>query len=202
MTDRAHILIVDDEPNVRLVFRTALESSGFVVSEAIDGKDALEKIACFAFDLVLLDLRMPRLDGMETLRRLSDMNVDVPVVVVTAHGSIPDVVASLRLGAVDFIPKPLSPETLRRVAREAIVARVTPTDRRMVEASRLGHEALARARRAIEGGECDEADFFLRIAEPLAADPAEARRLADDLQGLRRRRNLGEYRVLGSLTWG
>lgn len=116
----SRILIVDDEPNVRLVFRTALEACGYVVAEADDGSAALERLAAAPADLVLLDLQMPRVGGMEVLKRLRESGNDVPVVIVTAHGSIPDAVAAMKLGAIDFLTKPLSPESLRQVVREVI----------------------------------------------------------------------------------
>jgi DNA-binding response OmpR family regulator len=120
-TDRPHqILIVDDEPNVRLVFRTALESAGYQVAEAEDGVTAFEALETAPADVVLLDLQMPRLDGMELLRRLRESGHNVPVVIVTAHGSIPDAVEAMKLGAIDFLTKPLSPEHLRRVVAEVI----------------------------------------------------------------------------------
>jgi DNA-binding NtrC family response regulator len=195
-------LIVDDEPNVRLVFRTALESAGYQVQEARDGDAALELIRRGDFSLVLLDLRMPQRDGLETLRQLREEGMGVPVVVVTAHGSLPDVVAAMRLGAVDFIPKPLSPETLRRVVRDAVGAAPADVDRSAAANQRLGKETLTRAKESILQGELDEADFFLRIAVPLGANPDAVNRLADEVSELRNRRGLGKYRVAGGLTWG
>ena len=92
------ILIVDDEPNVRLVFRTALEATGYLVTEAADGDAALAQLRKLPTDLILLDLKMPVVDGMETLRRLRVAGDETPVVVITAHGSVPDAVAAMRLG--------------------------------------------------------------------------------------------------------
>jgi DNA-binding response OmpR family regulator len=115
-----HILIVDDEPNVRLVFRTTLESTGYEVAEAEDGDSAIEALEKAPADVVLLDLQMPRIGGMEVLRRLRESGNHVPVVIVTAHGSIPDAVEAMKLGAIDFLAKPLSPERLRRVVAEVI----------------------------------------------------------------------------------
>ncbi len=114
------ILIVDDEPNVRLVFRTALESAGYLVAEADDGATALEWLAESQADLILLDLQMPRTGGMEMLSRLREAGNDVPVVIVTAHGSIPDAVKAMKFGAIDFLTKPLNPEPLRQVVGEVI----------------------------------------------------------------------------------
>ena len=156
MDNRARILIVDDEPNVRLVFRTALEAAGYAVSEAADGAAALDSVHRDRADLVLLDLRMPGLGGMEVLRRLRDAGNDVPVVIVTAHGSIPDVVAAMRLGAVDFLPKPVTPAGIREVVdrlarrddgRPGTVGR----ESRVSLETGLFDEDLARARRCWTG---------------------------------------------------
>ena len=99
------ILIVDDEPNVRLMLRTALESAGYRVVEAADGLAALTRLRDAACDLVLLDLRMPKLDGIATLHRLRERGDATPVVMLTAHGSIPDAVDRDEAGR-DRLPRP------------------------------------------------------------------------------------------------
>ncbi len=114
------VLIVDDEPNVRFVFRTALESVGHHVEEAVSGREAIQHVHASPPDIVLLDLRMPDVDGMAVLRQLRAEGNDVPVVVVTAHGSVPDAVAALKLGAIDFLAKPITPQNLRGVVDEVI----------------------------------------------------------------------------------
>jgi DNA-binding response OmpR family regulator len=114
------ILIVDDEPNVRLVFRTTLESTGAELAAAEDGEAALAWLKDNRADLVLLDLQMPRVGGMGVLERLRAMGNDVPVIIITAHGSIPDAVAAMKLGAIDFLSKPLTPDVLRRAVAEVL----------------------------------------------------------------------------------
>ena len=114
------ILIIDDEPNLRLMFRTALEAGGYRVAEAADGAQGLRQVAKPPADLVLLDLQMPGPAGIEVLKQLRDAGNPVPVVVVTAHGSIPDAVAAMRLGAADFLSKPVTPEALRKVVAEVL----------------------------------------------------------------------------------
>jgi CheY-like chemotaxis protein len=114
----ATVLIVDDEPGIRLVFRTALEAMGHRTLEAADGAAALGVLAGSVPDVVLLDLKMPVMDGMETLRRMRDSGYESAVVIVTAHGSVPDAVAAMKLGAVDFLSKPITPDALRRVVAE------------------------------------------------------------------------------------
>jgi DNA-binding response OmpR family regulator len=127
MSTAARILIVEDEPNVRLVFRTTLESNAYMLSTAEDGETALRWLEHSPYDLVLLDLQMPGLGGMEVLKRLRGTGHGVPVVIVTAHGSIPDAVQAMKLGAVDFLTKPVTPGALRAVVTEVLGrhARVT-----------------------------------------------------------------------------
>jgi DNA-binding response OmpR family regulator len=115
------ILIVEDEPNVRLVFRTALESNDYLIATSEDGETALRWLQHEPFELVLLDLNLPGMDGMELLRRLRAQQIEVPVVVITAHDSVPNAVESMKLGAIDFLAKPLSPDSLRKVVADVLV---------------------------------------------------------------------------------
>jgi DNA-binding NtrC family response regulator len=107
-------LIAEDEPNVRLVLRTALESNGWRVTAAADGESALAWVGQEHFDVVLLDLRMPGTDGLGVLGRLRERGDGTPVVVVSAHSRPADVVQAMKLGAADFLPKPVTPDALRR----------------------------------------------------------------------------------------
>jgi DNA-binding response OmpR family regulator len=126
MENDARILIIDDEPNLRLVFRTTLESAGYQVAEVADGVTALRKLRTFPADLVLLDLYMPGMGGMDVLERLRDADNPVPVVIITAHGSIPDAVLAIKLGAIDFLSKPIKPEALRSVVSDVLRRRSEP----------------------------------------------------------------------------
>ena len=114
------ILIIDDEPNLRLVFRTALETAGYHVAEAADGVAGLKRLRNYPFDLVLLDLSMPGLGGMDVLERIRDAEIPVPVVVITAHGNVPGAVEAMKLGAIDFLSKPIKPEVLRSIVADVL----------------------------------------------------------------------------------
>ena len=185
-SDTGRILIVDDEPNVRLVFRTALEAAGYNVEEAEDGDTALDRLEWSPADLILLDLKMPGIDGMETLQRLREAGNDVPVVIVTAHGSIPDAVAAMRLGAIDFLSKPLRPEALRKVVGDVVRRSAAPAP---TPAPALAAEPptavvvmapvldLTAAKRALNLREFDRAVNLLERALELAPDSAEAHTL-------------------------
>jgi len=113
-------LVVDDDATIRDSSRQVLERLGFAVDEAITGEDALILAKQFAYPLALLDLKMPGIGGMETLRQMKAMNPDTAVVVITGYPTIETAVEAIRLGASDFIMKPFTPDGLRVVVEKAM----------------------------------------------------------------------------------
>lgn len=114
------ILVVDDEPMVRDVLARYLEADGFEVATASDGLEALDAVRHTDPDLVVLDLMLPHLDGLEVMRRLRE-RADTPVVLLTAKGEEVDRIVGLELGADDYVAKPFSPREV--VARVRAVLR-------------------------------------------------------------------------------
>ena len=115
------ILIIDDEENIRRVTRMTLEAAGYEVGEAADGERGLEAFGDGAeWDAVLLDQRMPGLDGLETLREIKDRQPSVRVIMSTAYASIELAVDAMKLGAADFVRKPMTPEVLRNAVAAAL----------------------------------------------------------------------------------
>jgi DNA-binding response OmpR family regulator len=106
------VLVVDDDPTVSDVVRRYLERAGLAVTLAADGTDALEVFERDGPDLVVLDLMLPGIDGLEVCRRLRARAADVPVVMLTALGEESDRVLGLELGADDYVTKPFSPREL------------------------------------------------------------------------------------------
>jgi DNA-binding response OmpR family regulator len=206
MDPKKRVLIVDDEPNVRLVLATALNSVGYDVVEAEDGEQALERLTSLqtSFDLALLDLQMPRMDGIELLSRLRDAGSAVPVVILTAHGSIPEAVTAMKLGAIDFLTKPITPESLRRIVAEVIARHASAGSdphpsvetRKSADRSKQVAFDLARAKRALNRCQFSEAETLLH--EILAHEPGstEARSLLERLQKLKEQESHGSYRIL------
>jgi CheY-like chemotaxis protein len=116
-----HILIIDDEDHIRSMMWLTLEAAGHVVGEARDGLDGLKIYGDGSqWDLVVLDQRMPGIDGLETLRRLKTINPQARVVMATAYASIELAVDAMKLGATDFVRKPMTPETLRHAVSAAL----------------------------------------------------------------------------------
>ena len=113
------VLIADDEPAIRRVLREILEFEGYAVEEAVDGDEAFEKGRA-GVDLVLLDIKMPKRDGMEVLKALHDLEVGVPVVMISGHGTVETAVEATQLGAVDFLEKPPDMNRLLVTVRGAL----------------------------------------------------------------------------------
>ncbi len=114
------ILIVDDEPFNLDLLEQELTDKGYVSERANGGSEALKKIESFQPDLVLLDHMMPDLNGLEVLKELRKRGNDVPVIMVTAHGTIERAVQAMKEGACDFIPKPFEPDHLALVVKKAL----------------------------------------------------------------------------------
>jgi DNA-binding response OmpR family regulator len=116
------VLVVDDEPIVCHSVRRILSKQSCAVEEAFDVDSALLKMKLHKYDLVLLDLKMPKRSGMEVLRSIKTQWPDLPVVMVTGHGSIEAAIEATKLGAFNFIPKPFSPDELTKATVEALAA--------------------------------------------------------------------------------
>ncbi|MGH7296741.1 MAG: sigma-54-dependent transcriptional regulator, partial [Polyangiaceae bacterium] len=114
------VLVADDDENVREAVASALVSAGHRVTTAIDGVQAVEAMACRVFDLAICDVQMPRLGGLALLRRIRRDAPGTAVVIMTGFADIPDVVGSMRDGAVDFVTKPFDPEDFTRRVVEPI----------------------------------------------------------------------------------
>jgi DNA-binding response OmpR family regulator len=115
-------LIIDDEENIRRVTRLTLQAAGYEVGEASDGERGLEAFGDgSSWDAVLLDQRMPGMGGLETLRHINERNANARVLMATAYASIELAVDAMKLGATDFVRKPMTPEILRQAVAAALL---------------------------------------------------------------------------------
>lgn len=116
----ANILIVDDENSIRSTLKEILEYESYNVEEAVDGEDALNKIRKNEYDVVLCDVKMPKLDGIELLQKAIVLKPELPFIMISGHGTIDTAVEATRLGAYDFIQKPPDLNRLMVSVRNAI----------------------------------------------------------------------------------
>jgi two-component system nitrogen regulation response regulator NtrX len=177
------ILVVDDEPGVRAALEGILADEGFRVLGVATGEAGLEALSREAFDAVLLDVWLPGLDGLETLERLRERHVDVEVVMISGHGTIDTAVRATKLGAFDFVEKPLSLERTLLVLRNALrQRRLERRNRQLLE--QLGREteiagrsaSADRLRRELEAAAGSTAPVLI-CGEPGTGREAVARRI-------------------------
>jgi DNA-binding NtrC family response regulator len=164
--NKIKILIVDDEKNICLVLSQVLEPLGLEIETAPSGQAALAKLEDPDIHLLLLDIRMPGMDGMEVLRRFRQTRPDVRVVMMTAYGTIDLAVEAMKAGAIDFIQKPFTPKEIRD-----LVARVLGEG----QTRETEYEVLIKqAKIAIAKRELDPATELLRKAIDLDSSRPQA----------------------------
>ena len=120
MEGKTRIALVDDDPGVRDATAAMLAREGYQVDRFDSGESFLEAVTDASCDIVLLDIRMPGMSGIDVLRELGSREIDTPVIILTGHGDVPLAVEAMKLGAVDFIEKPYSADLLFRAIREVL----------------------------------------------------------------------------------
>lgn len=171
MATGGHILVVDDERSIRRLLRLYLDEAGYTVTEAADGQEALAKMRTGGIDLVLLDLMIPEIDGLEVARRVRADHPSVPIIMLTARDDEASRVTGLEMGADDYVTKPFS-------ARE-LVARVRAVLRRVqgpadtggpLRAGRVELDSTSRTCR-LDGADIDLTRLEFDLLAELAAHP-------------------------------
>ena len=120
LPEKKQVLIVDDEPNLRKILAAQLSRDGYDVLLAEDGEQGLQVLREHHIDLVVTDLKMPKVDGMTLLREAVKEQPDLPVVMITAHGTVDTAVEALKLGAFDYLTKPFDKDEVRQVVAKAL----------------------------------------------------------------------------------
>jgi two-component system response regulator HydG len=138
MKKKNSVLVVDDDATHRTMLRTLLTGWGHTIAEADDGSTAIEKVHDQAFDLILMDIRMIKVSGLEALAEIKAYNPAIPVIVMTAYSSVETAVVALKNGAYDYLTKPLDFDELRLTMERAM------DHRRLREENRLLRESLGR----------------------------------------------------------
>src|SRR5215471_1040924 len=128
------ILVVDDEPGVRSALTGVLQDEGYIVESVSSGEACLERVTRSPVDLIVLDVWLPGMDGLATLARLRERQVDAQVVLISGHGSIESAVRAIKMGAFDFVEKPLSLDKTVLVIRNALHQRHLEAENRALRA--------------------------------------------------------------------
>ena len=154
---QVHILVVDDERNIRNNLGMVLEAEGYKVDTASNGDDAILRVKEGLYDIAFVDIQMPKMDGLELLRYLRGLRPKLPVVMLTAYGTVNRAVEAMKLGAVDFLEKPFDPKTISLLCQEILERQKIGTSGTVDEMLHLAE--LARGRKAYT-----EARVYLKIA--------------------------------------
>lgn len=116
----AKILVIDDEKSIRNTLKEILEYEGHEIHDAADGLEGLKKTETEKYDIILCDIKMPKMDGMELLDKLMESNIDTPIIMISGHGTIETAVEAIKKGAYDFISKPLDLNRMLITLRNAL----------------------------------------------------------------------------------
>lgn len=163
------ILVVDDEKNIRETLCQALETLPVEVKAASSGKEALEMLQEESFALILLDLKMPGIDGMEVLRQVRTFQPEIRIIIISAHGTVESAVEVMKLGAVDFIQKPFTPQEIRQ-----LVQRVLDREQIAAETAEDYQTHIELAKRCISDRQFESAHEHVNLAIAEDASKPEA----------------------------
>jgi DNA-binding NtrC family response regulator len=119
-SERENILVVDDDMSVRIIFSSVLRQEGYRVTAVKNGYEAIKAMDEESFDLALVDLRMPGLDGIEVLEKIKGRRPQTRVIIFTGYGSIITAVEAMKRGATDYLNKPFSPNELKAGVKKAL----------------------------------------------------------------------------------
>lgn len=122
------VLVVDDTKNIRMLLTTCLQLNGYNVITANDGVDALNLLKEDKIDLIFLDIKLPELSGTEVFRRIRNMGIDVPVVIMTAFATVKNAIECTKLGAVAYLQKPFTADKVKNVLDELAMWPSKPND--------------------------------------------------------------------------
>lgn len=190
------ILIVDDESNIRLGLNKCLAKEGYYIEEASNGEEALQLIYNKKYDLILMDVQMPELNGFDVLKRIRKFGNSTRVIMMTAFGTVEMAVDSMKIGAVDFLSKPFTISKVRDVVKE-----VLDKDMNILRVDKDISRYIEEARDAIFNKDYDKAKFCLKEALVNDSSSAEIQNLLGVIEEKTGDRQLAQkyYRVALSL---
>ncbi|MDP1677533.1 MAG: sigma-54 dependent transcriptional regulator [Bacteroidota bacterium] len=122
MKKAPRVLVVDDDENIQFAFKEVLRKDGCVYFAAWNGEEAIEQLHRRQPDIIFMDITMPKLDGLETLKQIREVNQKIPIVIITGYGTMQTAVKAMKLGAFEYFTKPLDVEKIREIKRKALAS--------------------------------------------------------------------------------
>ncbi len=195
------VLVVDDEMNIRRTISRSLKNADCQVETAVNGEEALAIIEAHVPDVVLLDMRMPGMSGLDLLKELSERKIQTKIVIITAYGTVENAVEAMKLGAVDFLQKPFTPKDIRDLVEDLLHQ---PSPDEMTPDEENYDELVYAGRSALKSGDYELAEGWLHKARAVSEGKAEVENLLGALHELQgnREQALKMYRSALSLQPG
>jgi signal transduction histidine kinase len=172
MESKGRILVVDDEPGIRMGCQRALGSEGYEVDTAADGEEALHKLERQAYDLVLLDVMMPGIGGLEMLEQIGELDPNIVCIVITGYATVELAVQAIKRGAYDFIAKPFDSDTLLLTVNQGMERRTLSMQSQRLAQLEAQAQALAREKAQLQHLDKVKSAFTLTVAHELRAPVA------------------------------
>lgn len=172
MESHGRILVIDDDAGIRLACQRALRSEGFKVSTAADGEEGLQLLSSAPHDLVLLDMMMPGIGGLEMLEHIHELEPNAVCIVITGYATVELAVQAIKKGAYDFIAKPFDADTLLLTVNQGIERRALSLQSQRLDQLEAEAQALAREKTQLERLDRMKSTFTLTVAHELRAPVA------------------------------
>ena len=172
MESKGHILVIDDELGMRIGCQRALQSEGYTVETAESGAQGLQRLHADSYDLVLLDMMMPGISGMEMLERIAEIDPALVCVVITGYATVESAVQAIRKGAYDFIAKPFDSDTLLLTVNQGIEKHTLSLQAQRLAELETTAQDLARQKADLEHLDRLKSTFTLTVAHELRAPVA------------------------------
>jgi len=164
------VLIVDDEKNIRLTLKKALSNADYEATTAVNGEDGLTKLKEEEIPVVLLDMKMPGMDGIQFLKEVKNIEIETKVIMITGYGSVETAVETLKLGAIDYLRKPFKPEEIISIVQDVFERYKVENSEKEVESF---DEYIMLAKNAINKRNFSKAKEMLQQATSLDSEKPE-----------------------------
>lgn len=189
------ILIVDDEKNIRMTLKNCLDEKLYDVDVAVNGEEGLDMLKSKTYNLALLDIKMPGLSGLELLEKIRENQIDTDVVIMTAYGTVERAVDAMKLGAIDFISKPFTPDEIR-ILVETVINRHSLLEEHLESFI----DVLEYAKACILSKDYKKAEEYLKKAISLDVDSPEPHNLLGILCEIKRDISLAQMHYRAALA--
>lgn len=170
MGDKKKVLIIDDEKNIRFTLQKSLEDE-YEVTTAVNGEDGLDKFKKDEYDIVLLDMKLPGMDGIEALKQIKEKDKTANVIIITGFGSVDSAVETMKLGAIDYLNKPFTPDEIKEIVNEVISREELELEEEDLESY---DDYLNYAKRCINNQDLEEGHKYVKKAVSLDTSKPEA----------------------------